>query len=277
MNASLESLPELGAFGVGDLVDHNPIVGAARTGARRFWTGAEEKVLRAVYAQGGVAAAVPALPGRSAAAIYNRANQLKLKTAREASPRERWANSPQIDEAIRRVYQGAPRSGDIKQLALNVGRPRGYVSTRARALGLTQPRFKEPNWTGAEIAIVVAHASMCLQSIQRRLKRAGFARTATAIKVRLKRLGADRRDDDRCNARELSQLFGVDQSTVVGWIEKGWLKARHIDADKTLGKGRNWSIHVRDVRRFVIDNVAAVDVRKVEKFWFVDLIAGGGP
>jgi hypothetical protein len=31
-----------------------------------------------------------------------------------------------------------------------------------------------------------------------------------------------------------------------------------------------------DIARFVVDNVAAVDIRKVDKFWFVDLLAQRG-
>jgi hypothetical protein len=39
--------------------------------------------------------------------------------------------------------------------------------------------------------------------------------------------------------------------------------------------GDEYRIAARDVRRFVIANAAAIDLRKVEKFWFIELLAGG--
>jgi hypothetical protein len=38
--------------------------------------------------------------------------------------------------------------------------------------------------------------------------------------------------------------------------------------------GDEYWIHRHDVRAFVVANVAAVDLRKVEKFWFVEMLAG---
>lgn len=277
MNALLDYRRELGqSFGIADLVHHNPIVGAPRKGVRRFWTGREEKILREVYTAGGVPAALTALPGRSASAIYNRANQMKIPaptTARRDTPRERWPLDAHIDAAIRRVYQSAPLIGAIKRLAQVVGRPRAWVSNRARQLGLQQPRFKEPVWSAQELQLVGDNATLSLGHLRSKLRRAGFNRTETAIKVKLKRLGADRDDENRFSASALAELFGVDPGSIIQWIEKGWLRAQKIDGDKTLGGGRNWSVHRRDIRRFVIENVAAIDLRKVEKHWFVDLLA----
>jgi hypothetical protein len=61
---------------------------------------------------------------------------------------------------------------------------------------------------------------------------------------------------------------------VTGWVNKGWLRAARRGTERTPQQGgdEHW-IHMRDVRRFVIDNVAAVDFRKVDKFWLVDLLA----
>lgn len=42
--------------GIRELLDHNPVVGEPCAGTRRFWTGREEKLLRAHYPTGGVTA-----------------------------------------------------------------------------------------------------------------------------------------------------------------------------------------------------------------------------
>lgn len=36
------------------------------------------------------------------------------------------------------------------------------------------------------------------------------------------------------------------------------------------------TLQARDVRAFILDNAAAVDLRTVDKFWFIDLV-GHGP
>lgn len=72
--------------------------------------------------------------------------------------------------------------------------------------------------------------------------------------------------------------MGVDAKVVTGWITKGWLKAQRRGTDRTEAQGGDqWWIHRRDVRTFIIQNAAAVDLRKiVDKEWFVDLLANGG-
>ena len=40
--------------------------------------------------------------------------------------------------------------------------------------------------------------------------------------------------------------------------------------------GRMFSIHRRDVRRFLIDNAGAVDLRRADAVWLIELLATGG-
>lgn len=264
-----------------DLLDRNPVVGDRRRGARRFWTMREEKLLREHYPQGGVAICLPQLPGRTAMAIYNHAAILDLRAPATQKPdfrRQRWKSSEHIDAAIRRAYQRTPTKGDINALALAVSRPRWWVSKRATKLGLVATRFKAPAWTEHERDIVRDNFHRTLRTIQRMLERAGFRRTETAISVMGKRLGAPREDPRHVTASGLAALMGVDPKVVTRWIGQGWLKARRRGTDRTSAQGadQHW-IHLRDVRAFIVDNAAAVDIRKVDKFWFIDLVAHGSP
>lgn len=273
---SLQTLPDPG---IRTLLDCNPVIGEPRRGAPRFWTTREEKLLRAHYPDGGVEACVDHLPGRSASAIYNHAAGLKLAapaTAKTDFCRQRWTSSDQIDAVIRRVYQRAPTKGDVGRLATTVGRPRWWVTKRAAKLGLVTPRFKEPAWTDAEREILRENFHRAPRTILRMLQRAGYKRTETAITVMGKRLGATREDPHHLTATGLSALMGVDAKTVSGWIARGILKGRRRGTDRTAVQGgdQHW-IHLRDVRAFIIDNAAIVDIRKVDKFWFIDLIAHG--
>lgn len=259
--------------GIRALLDVNPVAGEKRANARRFWTGREEKLLRQAYPGGGVSACLAVLPGRTATSIYQRAGQLGLRIpARDGKvhERQRWESSEQIDGIIRRVFQRAPTKGDVQHCAQTIGRPRWWVSKRAQKLGLVAPRFKEPAWTETEIDLISNQAHKHPATIQRALKRAGFARTETAIIVKLKRIGVDRTDPSHLNANQLAGVMGVDRKTVAAWITKGWLKAERRQASAL---DDFWWIHRRDIRRFVVENVAVVDLRKVDKFWFVDLMA----
>ena len=134
-------------------------VGPPRVGAKRFWTGREQMILRNAYPQSGIAGSLALLPGRSAAAIYVRAMKLKLVSPHEAT-RRRCRPTEQIDDAIRRVYQNNTDKGAIKRLAQTTGRSRAWIRARAIALGIAVPRFKEPPWTEAETEIVAEAAHL---------------------------------------------------------------------------------------------------------------------
>lgn len=264
--------------GIKALLERNPMVGEPRQGPRRFWTTREIAILKATYPEGGLPACLPLLPGRSATTIYQQAANQGLKSpiwAKGGTKRQTYGQDDRIDALIRRVYQGPVTLGQVNQLARTLGRPRHWVQTRARALGVVVPRFKEPPWSEAEIEIAADNAHLCLRVIAKKLKAAGFRRTETAIHVKLKRLSACREDPNHYTARGLAELMGVDGGTVSRWIEKGWLKARRRGTGRTDAQGGDqWWIARGSVKRFIVDNVAAVDLRKVEKHWFVDLLAG---
>lgn len=263
------------------LMDVGAINGDVKAGPRRFWTTTEVRILHATYPTGGLEGCVAALPGRSASSIYQRAGREGLRK-RNASggvtERRVWPTTPQIDAAITRVYSGAPSNGAVKKLALTLGRPRGWICNRARALGLVVPRFKEAPWSEAEIEIVRAHGGKHPDVVRRIMKKAGFTRTATAIKLKTKRLHIAREvDENLYTARGLGIALGIDSGMISSWIARGWLKARRKPVPKGCDPEKgNWVIARRDVRNFVIDNVAVVDFRKVDKFWLVDLLAGKG-
>jgi hypothetical protein len=265
--------------GVRDILDHNPMVGERRGGAHRFWTNKEIAILKASFPAGGVSICLPLLPGRSASSIYQHANALELRApkGRHGAERQEWTASPQIDAIIIRIYQSTPAKGDIKKLARTVNRPMWWVCKRAVKLGLSQPRFRELPWTEAEIDYVTNIAHKDPESISRMMKRRGFNRSATAISVKLKRVGTPtgkNADTEHYTGRQLAGLFGIDSKAIAAWIGKGWLKAERRGTARTEQQGGDeWWIHRKNIRQFIIENTAAFDIRKVEKFWFVELLA----
>jgi len=243
---------------------------------RREWTTKEEAYLKAHYVQDGCESCSTAL-GRSMASVYDHARALKLHKPRPdgSGPfKPKWTTTEQIDAVIRRAYTADATPGMVERAALACGRPRWWVSKRATAMGLVAPRFKEANWTPEEEAILHAMGSKSPQAIRHALKRRGFIRTDNAISIRMKRLKVDRTDDNVFGCSELSEAFGVHSTTIVKWITKGHLKASRKGTARTEAQhGDLWAIKRDDVRQFVLENVALIDIRKVEKHWFVDLVA----
>jgi hypothetical protein len=258
------------------ILDENPCVGPRREGGRRFWTMRELKVLDEAYPRGGLEACMPALPGRSASSIYQRAQARGLVSPRGAAspPRNRWTTSDAIDGVIRRAYQRAPTRGDVARLAKTLGRPSWWVSKRAAALGLVAPRFKALPWSAEEIEIATERAHKSPLVIRRALAARGHVRSETAVIVQLKRLGACTEDPDHFTAGGLAKVMGVESKTVGLWIAKGLLKARRRGTDRVAAQGGDqWWISRRQVRAFIVEHVGAVDIRKCDKHWLVDLLA----
>lgn len=91
--------------------------------------------------------------------------------------------------------------------------------------------------------------------------------------VRAKRLGISRRTYEHLSARGAATILGVDAKFISARCIDGTLAASRRGT-RRLGQqgGDHWSITRADLRRYVIDHIGEIDIRKVEKFAFVDLL-----
>lgn len=245
----------------------------------RFWKNTEIRVLREHYPRGGIDACLPHLQ-RSRLAIYHKA-QIGLRLHAPGGKPDAYRthdSNEYIDAAIRDTYSKPTGRGEINALAVRLGRPRWWITKRASRLGFISPRFKEPEWSDDEIELLMRLGHRHPKIIQGHLKKAGYSRSETAITVKLKRQGGvrlARLTNGRYTATSLAQVMGVDNHCVLQWIEKQWLAARRRATARTEQQGGDpWEITEPAVRRFVIENTHAVDIRKCDKFWLVDLLAG---
>lgn len=278
MNQQLVDPVDAVPVGIKAILDANPMAGAPKLGARRMWSTREIKVLKEAYPTGGINAALAALPGRSATSIYNKVHSVGMARFNEAGGRRQrrvWTTNVHIDEAIRRVYQGTPKLGEVKRLATMLGRPQHWISSRAKQLGLVLPRFKEPQWCEEELMLLRAHGGKHPDTVRRMLANLGFKRTSTAIILMAKRMHIAREIDENVySAAALGELFGVDRNTVARWIARGLLKAKMEKArDPRAKEGGSWAIQRRDIRAFVIENVGIIDFRRLDKHWLVELLS----
>jgi hypothetical protein len=194
----------------------------------------------------------------------------------KAHRRPKYVFTAQIDQLIREIYLNQPdaksRPG-IRVLAKKVGMPHWALKKRARELGLA--RTKEKPWSDAELEILARYAWMSDERIRLKLKQAGYARSATAVHLKLKRMKF-KHDGNFYSANSLAEALGIDNHVVSRWIKSGHLRAQLRGTRRTDAQhGDVYLIHEKDVRRFIIEHPTDVDLRKVDQLWFLDLITNG--
>lgn len=111
--------------------------------------------------------------------------------------------------------------------------------------------------------------------IQRKLRAAGFHRSFNAVHLKMKRLKI-KQNLDGYSANALALALGVDGHKVTYWINRRMLKATRRETERTelQGGGIYWITH-RAVHDFVLAYPDEIDLRKVEKWWFLDLVTAG--
>ena len=190
--------------------------------------------------------------------------------------RRKYVFTDQIDQLIREIYfnhRDAKKRLRIRPLAKKVSVPHWALKKRARELGLA--RTKELPWSEAELAILSRYAWMSDERIRLKLKAAGYARTVTAIHLKLKRMKF-KHDGSFYSASGLAQALGIDPHTVTRWIKSGHLRAKlRGTARGPQQNGDIYLIHEKDVRRFILEHPTDIDLRKVDQLWFLDLITNG--
>lgn len=245
---------------------------------RYFWTAPEVATLTRLYPSAGPEACRAALPLRSLSAIYAKALDLGLHAPPNAGPgRRRWCWTEADLAELTRVYRAAPDRGAINALARRLDKPRAVVTAKAMNLGLIVPRFAPAPWTAAEEDLLRQYAHLCPRRIALRLRRAVHpARSETAVAVRRKALHLDSADPDHYTAGALAQLMGVDGKTVTRWIEREGLPATRRGTARVKSQGGDhWWISRRTLRTWIASHAQLVDLRKVERYWFIDLAFGG--
>lgn len=245
---------------------------------RGLWSEEEVAALRRLYPEHGGVGCVPLL-NRPLGAIYVKARTLGLQAPRDAARSNLRKRVPEhVDAQIRAFYtRGGPVTrGELTEFCARLGRTRQSVRDRALLLGLAVPRYKEPNWTADEDAIVREWAHLVPRRVQLKLNEAGYTRSAAAVAIRMKRIEADRTNYDGYSARQLAELLGVDTKTVTRWIERGLRATRRGTARTDAQHGDEWVITPRSFRMLVKDNVAeyAKHSRKADPFWLLETLTG---
>jgi hypothetical protein len=139
-------------------------------------------------------------------------------------------------------------------------------------MGWVQKTEKAPLWTESEKDALQAVARYSPEVIHRKLKEKGYHRSVTAIVLQLKR--------QRCcqnlsgySANALAQCLGIDLKGVTRLIELGKIPAKRRGTNRTPQQGGDmYWIWPSAIRQYLIEYLSEVDFRKVDKYWFVDMV-----
>ncbi len=185
--------------------------------------------------------------------------------------------TPELDNLITKVYQSnIGRQSMVKKLAIELNVPRWKITRRAAEIGAYIPLKKEPEWSEQELSIMGKYAHLNLSFIQTKLEHEGFHRSLTGIQLKRKRMRFIS-NLEGMSAFKAAEFFGVDRHWVTDKIRDGLIKAEMRDTLRTEKQGGDtYFIKEKELRRFIISNPELIDLRKVEKFYFIELLANGG-
>lgn len=196
--------------------------------------------------------------------------------AGRAFKRPRYPITPEIHEQIRQVYQERlTGNGQLAALAEKLGIPRTKIGRYAVCQGWVAKQRREPDWSDEEIRVLETCARLSPERIQIKLKRAGFRRSIQGIVLKRKRSNFLAQLEGY-SAHNLARCLGVDAHFVTRAIKAGLLKATHRGTARMPQQGGDmYWMKERDIREWIVENINEIDIRKVDKHWFVDLLANG--
>lgn len=184
--------------------------------------------------------------------------------------------TPSNDAIVIEAYRKYREENDRKALTLasaRLGCPKWHVNRRGIALGLA--RVKEKPWSAAEVELMEKLVWLSDHVIAKKLTAAGFPRTATAVHLKKKRLRL-RAGIDGYSQTQLTEAFGFDHHVIRGWIKAGWLRGTRRQTLRTEKQGGDiWYFTHAAVYEFALRHPDEIDLCKVEKWWFLDLITNG--
>ena len=181
--------------------------------------------------------------------------------------------TPERDREILYTYSintdSKPR---VISLAKKFNMPRWAIYQRALKIGAVNSSHQKRPWNDEEIRILEKNARYEPLTIKKKLAKAGFQRSMASIVLKRKRMRL-LSNLEGMSACICAEFLGVDLHWVLNYINTGSLKAEVIRRDR---EGRaNYFIREKDLREFIINNPDLIDLRKVEKYYFIELVANG--
>jgi len=150
--------------------------------------------------------------------------------------RKKWPISPEMHDAIKRVYHTDTGNGQVAALAKRFGYPRQRITKYAIRQGWIAKQKGMPHWSEKELKILKRNARYCPEVISRKMKEYGFSRSATAIVIKRKKMRYAQNLNGH-SARSVAICLGVDVHYVTRAIKSGQLYAMRRGTNRTERQG----------------------------------------
>lgn len=174
-----------------------------------------------------------------------------------------------LDEPGRRLvialYDGS--SERIDELQRRLGVPRYVILRWASQLGVTR-RSQDHWWTPKEIEYLKRHFQR--DKAEDIAKHLGC--TVMSVRHKAHRLGLSQPRDEGYTLTALCEGLGCHYTKAKRWCDQGWLKG---ERRANHGSTDPWTFTPKQIRDFIIAHPEEIDLRRVEKLWFIDILAGG--
>lgn len=177
-----------------------------------------------------------------------------------------------LDDRRRRLIEdfydsSSERTDELQRLMPGI--PRWKISDWAVQLGVS--RRYDRRWTPEETSYLEKHLyHVPFEVIAKHLNR-----TVTAVKSRAHRIRLYLCHVDGYTMADLMLGLGIrNHHKVERWIKLGLLKGEKLPvSDHAVAQP--WRFRDKDIRDFIVAYPEEIDLRKVDKHWFIDLLAGG--
>lgn len=172
-------------------------------------------------------------------------------------------------QLIQAFYDGSSKQIDELERMLP-GIPRWKIKNWATQMGLTNQ--KDPRWSEKEIQYLESYLhKMSLDDIARNL-----GRTKAAVQLKAKRMGLNKTTQEGYSMRGLCLGLGCNHHKVARWLDKGWLVGIRRLTERTEQQGGDvWYFSDNAIRTFIRNHPEEIDLRHVDKYWFLDLVFCG--
>jgi hypothetical protein len=236
------------------------------------WSEEEIAILKENYPKhGGIDKCVTLLPNRTRVAISGKSKYFKLYTIRDSVKEFSHRYNESEDNIIIQTYTSSShKRGFLKELCKSLNKDMQWVRRRAQQLGVYKP--VPAVWTDKELEILNRYSESTVNTIYLRLKAAGFNKTHASIVHKRQRLELDTESVDEWSVEQLTKLTGHNRVTIDKWIEKEGLKFKKVIPITNLQNREFRVITKKYFLDWLKEHPQCVDLKRVDKFWFLDTI-----
>ena len=148
------------------------------------------------------------------------------------------------------------------------------VSMEGQTAVTTETSARKDAGSISHSEILQQFAYLGAENLQRRLRRAGYKRSITGITIKRKRMKFSKYAEGY-SAHALGEYLGVDGHFVTCAIKAGRLKAKRRGTRRVKAQGGDsFYVSEKAVRDYILTYLNEIDIRKVEKHWFVGVLTG---